>query len=74
MFGNLIKDITETVSELVEDPIGKTVDIVTQPVRDAVDIMDGFTEGELREKAALRLGADVAGGMALSDLIDWYNE
>lgn len=46
------------------------VDAVTQPVVDTLDILDGLTEGEIREKAALRLGADVVAGMALSEIIE----
>lgn len=41
-----------------------------QPVRDAVDVLDGLTEGEIRAKAIARLGADVVAGMALSELIE----
>lgn len=70
MFGNLLNGI----SEFAENPLKKTADLVTQPVRDALTVIDGLTEGELREKAAIRLGMDVAAGMALSELIDWYQE
>lgn len=49
-------------------------DVALQPVRDAVEIVDGLTEGELRTRAAVRLGADIAAGMALSELIEWYKE
>ena len=45
------------------------VDAVTKPLEDAAEVLDGFSEGELRERAALRLGADVAAGMALSEVI-----
>lgn len=74
MFGDLFDKMVDTVEDFVEDPIGTTTDIVTQPARDAVDVIEGLTEGELREKAALRLGADVASGMLLSELIEWYND
>ncbi len=50
----------------------KGVDMVTQPIRDTLEVVDGLTEGELREKAVIRLGADAAGGMALSELIELY--
>ena len=73
MFGKLFDKVTDTVSDFVDDPIGTTVDTVTKPVRDGITVIDGLTEGELREKAALRLGADIASGMALSELIDWYS-
>ena len=76
MFGildDIVDGVANTVDEFIEDPVGKTVRTVTQPVRDGLDVVDGLTEGELRTKAALRLGADVASGMALSELIEWYN-
>ena len=76
MFGldKLAGKVLDTASDFVEDPIGTTVDVVTQPVRDGLDIVDGLTEGELREKAILRLGADVVAGMAVSELIEWYGD
>jgi len=74
MFNKLFDKATDMVSDFVDDPIGTTVDIVTQPIRDGAEVIDGLTEGELREKAALRLGADIAGGMALSELLDWYTD
>lgn len=56
--------------------IGKFIDaavgMATQPIRDGLEIIDGLREGELREWAALRFGADVAAGMALSELIEAY--
>lgn len=42
----------------------------TQPLRDAIDVLDGLSEGELRTKAIARLGADVVGGMALSEIVE----
>jgi len=76
MFGldKLAGKVLDTAVDFVEDPIGTTVDVVTQPVRDGLDIVDGLTEGELREKAILRLGADVVAGMAVSELIEWYGD
>ena len=74
MFGKLFDVVTDTVSDFVDDPIGTVVDITTQPIRDGITVIDGLTEGELREKAALRLGADIASGMALGELIDWYSD
>lgn len=72
MFSKLVNKATKTVSDFVDDPIGTTVDTATQPVRDGIEIVDGLTEGELREKAAVRFGVDVASGMALGELINWY--
>lgn len=57
----------------MSDLAGAAIDTVTQPLRDGLDVLDGLTEGELREKAALRLGADVVGAMALVELIEWYS-
>ena len=74
MFGKLLNKATGTVSGFVNDPVGTTVDIALQPVRDGVTVIDGLSEGELRKEAALRLGADIAGGMALSELIGWYDD
>ena len=67
MFGKFFDDF-------IDDPIGTSVDIATRPIRDGIDIVDGLTEGELREKAILRLGVDVVSGMTLSELIEWYLE
>ena len=51
------------------DLIGKVANAALQPVRDAIDALDGLTEGEIRVKAAARLGTDVVAGMALSEVI-----
>ncbi len=40
------------------------------PVTDGLDVLEGLTEGEIRTKAAARLGADVVAGMALSEIIE----
>ncbi len=58
----------DDISNIVKKGMG----MVTQPIRDTVEVVDGLTEGELREKAVIRLGADAAGGMALSELIELY--
>lgn len=71
MFG-IIKKATDTLTNVAEDPIGACIDTVTQPLRDGIEVLEGLTEGELRAKAAARLGADAAGGMALNELIEWY--
>ncbi len=55
--------------------INLAVDTVTAPVRavgHAVDIIDGLTEGEIRAMAIIRLGAYSANGMAVDELIEWY--
>lgn len=74
MFGliqGVISSAAKEIDEFVDNPIKKTVGTVTQPVRDGLDILDGLTEGEIRHRAALRLGADVVAGMALSEVIDY---
>jgi hypothetical protein len=67
MFGldDLVEGVSETISEFMEDPVGITWGIATQPVVDTLDILDGLSEGEIRERAILRLGVDVVSGMAL---------
>lgn len=72
MFSGLINGISNSVDDFIEDPLGKTVEMATQPIRDGLEIVDGLTEGELRYKAALRLGTDVASGMCASELLEWY--
>ena len=70
--GKIVDGVQDRVERLVKDPVGETVRGVTQPVRDGLEVIDGFTAGELRAEAALRLGADVASSMALSQLIAWH--
>jgi hypothetical protein len=70
----VVNNVVDEAVEFVEHPVDKTIDTLTQPLRDSVAIVHGLTEGELRVKAIARLGADVAGGMAAAELIDWYLE
>lgn len=72
LIGNVLDKAVSTVGKAVRDPIGTAVDMTLQPVRDGLEVIAGLTEGELRIKAAARLGADVAGDMALDQLIEWY--
>lgn len=67
MFGKMLDDF-------IDDPVGTAWKTATQPVRDACEVATGLTEGELRAKAALRLGADYAAGMAVSELIEWWTD
>ena len=69
MFG-----IGKLVGNFVDDPIGTTVDVAMQPVRDAVDVFDGLSEGEIRYKASLRLGADIVAGMTIAEVMDYLND
>lgn len=73
MFG-IVKGIINTVDDFVEDPLGTTVEVATQPLRDGLSVLEGLSEGELREKAALRLGADVVAGMAVAEIIEILSE
>tara|TARA_R110000851_G_scaffold326180_1_gene494620 strand:+ start:230 stop:454 length:225 start_codon:yes stop_codon:yes gene_type:complete len=70
MFRSLLDTASNTVSSFVENPISTTVDIVTQPIKDGCDVLHGLTEGELRTKAALRLGVDVVAGMAIGEVVE----
>ena len=56
------------------DPVDDILTCALAPVRDAVEVVDGLTEGELRTKAAIRLGTDVVAGMAISEIIDALND
>jgi hypothetical protein len=49
---------------------GFIIDAVTSPIVDALDVLEGLTEGELRTHAALRLGADVVVGMSVAEIIE----
>lgn len=66
MFTNLSK----VARSFVSDPIGITVKVVSQPIVDGCDLLEGLSEGEFRTVAALRLGADVVAGMAISEVIE----
>jgi len=54
--------------------IRNLLDIATQPIRDGLDVLEGLSEGEIRTRAAVRLGTDVVAGMATSELIEWLVE
>ena len=56
--------------DLLED----VVDIDTRPLRDAVDVLEGLTEGEIRTKAARRLGVDVVAGMTTGAVMAFLME
>jgi len=54
--------------------IGDVVDIVLSPLDDAIEILSGLSEGELRERAILRLGADAIVGLGTSEIIELLAE
>ena len=66
--------IFDIIEDFVDDPVGTVADIALQPVRDSIDILDGLTDGEIRECAIVRLGADYVAGMALSEVIDYLRK
>ena len=63
----------EILEDFIDDPLGTTIDVATQPVRDTLEVLGGLTEGEIRLEAITRLGVDVAIGMGTAELIEWYN-
>lgn len=50
------------------------IDIVTSPLNDAIEILEGLTEGELRERAILRLGASAIVGLDTTEIIELLAE
>lgn len=53
------------------------VNSVTAPVRmagHAIDIIDGLTELELRDRAIYALGEEVVVNMTQSEILDWYTD
>jgi hypothetical protein len=72
LFEDLVENTFKTVDSFIDDPVGTTVYSVTSPVRNTLDLIDGLSEGELRLKAAVSLGLDVAAGLGTSELISWY--
>ena len=53
---------------------GNLLAMALSPIVDTLDVLDGLTEGEIRTKAALRLGSEVVAGMAISELIDYLSD
>ena len=54
--------------------IGDIVDIALSPLNDAIEILSGLSEGELRKKAILRLGASAIIGLDTSEIIELLAE
>lgn len=50
--------------------IKKTVEATTQHIKDGIEILDGLSEGEIRQQAIARLGVDVVAGMCIAELIE----
>ena len=53
---------------------GNLLAMALSPIVDTLDVIDGLTEGEIRTKAASRLGSDVVAVMAISELIDYLSD
>lgn len=66
----LFDAVCNTIENVIDDPVGTTVGIIKQPIVAGCDLLGGLTEGEFRYKAALRLGADVVAGIAISELME----
>lgn len=56
------------------DLIGDVIDVVLSPLDDAIEILRELSEGELREKAILRLGASAIIGLDTSEIIELLAE
>ncbi len=58
---------------MIPDPLLRKIvqTVVINPLRDAIEALAGLSEGELRSRAAIRLGADLVAGMALDDVCDY---
>ena len=55
---------------MISDLIQKTVKATTQPIKDGVEILEGLSEGEIRQQAIARLGVDVVAGMGIAEIIE----
>lgn len=57
------------IREFVKNPIGTTIDTALQPVEDAVSVVKGLSQGEVRLKEAARLGVEVATGVVVGEVL-----
>ena len=55
---------------MISDLIQKTVKATTQPIKDGIEILEGLSEGEIRQQAIARLGVDVVAGMGIAEIIE----
>ena len=55
---------------MTSDLLEKTVKATTQPIKDGVEILQGLSEGEIRQQAIARLGVDVVAGMGIAEIIE----
>ena len=73
IFDDIVEKVVLETSDFIDRPLGKAVEIATQPLRDGLDVVDGLSEGEIRTMAIARLGADVVSGMAIGEIIEALN-
>ena len=65
-----IKKAVREAAEFIDNPIEKSIETAISPLKNGLIVAGGLTEGEIKTRAIARLGADVVGGMALSELIE----
>lgn len=64
--------MSDFLDDFIKNPIKTSIDIAMQPLNDGLEIFEGLSEGEIREKAAIRLGADTIVGMSIDQIITAY--
>lgn len=57
--------------DFLEESLEKSINAIQRPFEDAICVAEGLTEGQLRKKAAARLGADIVAGMLFSEVVDF---
>lgn len=62
------------LDDFIDDPIGEIARRATAPIRDGAEVLHGLSEGELREKAAIRFGVDAIAGLGISEIIELLSE
>jgi len=70
MFGSILDSITDSVEDFIDNPVGYVVETAVSPITDTLEVLEGLGEGEIRTLAIARLGADVVGGMVLSEVVE----
>jgi len=70
MFGSILDSISDSVEDFIDNPVGYAVEAAVSPVTDTLELLEGLSEGEIRTLDITRLGADVVGGMVLSEIVE----
>jgi len=68
MIGDFFDDAIDLTSSIVDTTLNSSVNTITN----TLDLIDGLTEGEIREKAILELGKEAVSNMTQSQLIDYF--